>query len=113
MTIGSINPIQSVTGTGYLTGVQGLPGMQGVAANHGSQGTDGSAFGSALVGAVDNLQQLQATSNTLAVQAVTGSLTDIHSATLASTRAQVTLELMAAVRNKGVDAFTEIMRMQA
>ena len=27
--------------------------------------------------------------------------------------AQVTLELVAAVRNKGVDAFNEIMRMQA
>ncbi|TFC61396.1 flagellar hook-basal body complex protein FliE [Cryobacterium sp. TMT2-15-1] len=87
--------------------------MQGVQGTPGSQGTDGSAFGSALVGAVDNLQQLQATSNSLAVQAVTGNLTDIHSATLASTRAQVTLELVAAVRNKGVDAFNEIMRMQA
>ncbi|WP_174722119.1 flagellar hook-basal body complex protein FliE [Cryobacterium sp. TMT2-42-4] len=113
MTIGSINPIQSVTGTGYLTGVQGMQGVQGVQGTPGSQGTDGSAFGSALVGAVDNLQQLQATSNSLAVQAVTGNLTDIHSATLASTRAQVTLELVAAVRNKGVDAFNEIMRMQA
>ncbi|MCY7288076.1 MAG: flagellar hook-basal body complex protein FliE [Cryobacterium sp.] len=102
-----INPIQSVTGTGYLTGVQGLQGAQT------TQGTDGSAFGSALVGAVDNLQQLASTSNTLAVKAVTGSLTDIHSATIASSRAQVTLELVAAVRNKGVDAFNEIMRMQA
>ena len=113
MTIGSINPIQSVTGTGYLSGVQGVQGMQGMQGVQGSQGTGGSAFGSALVGAVDNLQQLQATSNTLAVKAVTGNLTDIHSATLASTRAQVTLELVAAVRNKGVDAFNEIMRMQA
>ena len=107
MTIGSINPLQAVSGTGYVSGVQGVQGAPGV------QGTDGSGFGSALVGAVDNLQQLQATSNTLAVQAVTGNLTDIHSATLASTRAQVTLELVAAVRNKGVDAFNEIMRMQA
>ena len=32
---------------------------------------------------------------------------------IASSRASVTLELVAAVRNKGVDAFTEIMRMQA
>ena len=75
--------------------------------------TDGSAFASILGGAVDNVQQLQSASSELAVKAVTGDLTDIHSATIASTRAQVTLELVAAVRNKGVDAFNEIMRMQA
>ena len=49
----------------------------------------------------------------LSVAAVTGDLDDIHSAMIASTRAAVTLELVAAVRNKGVDAFNEIMRMQA
>jgi flagellar hook-basal body complex protein FliE len=75
--------------------------------------TDGSAFGSALAGAVNELQQLQSTSDTLAVQAVTGNLDDIHTAVIAATRAQVTLELAAAVRNKAVDAFNEIMRMQA
>jgi flagellar hook-basal body complex protein FliE len=75
--------------------------------------TDGTAFAASLAGAVDNLQQLQSTSNQLAVQAVTGNLDDIHNATIAATRAQVTLELAATVRNKGVDAFNEIMRMQA
>ncbi|WP_422934684.1 flagellar hook-basal body complex protein FliE [Sinomonas sp. P47F7] len=69
-------------------------------------------FGASLAGAVDNLQQLQSTSNQLAVQAVTGNLDDIHNATIAATRAQVTLELASAVRNKAVDAFNEIMRMQ-
>ncbi len=73
----------------------------------------GGGFASSLAGAVDDLQQLQSTSNQLAVQAVTGSLDDIHSATIAATRAQVTLEVAAALRNKGVDAFNEIMRMQA
>lgn len=63
--------------------------------------------------AVDDLQQLQGASKELAVQAVTGSLDDVHTAMIAATRAQVTLELVAAVRNKGVDAFSEIMRMQA
>jgi len=62
---------------------------------------------------VDNLQSLQSTSKSLAVQAVTGNLTDIHTATLAATRAQVTLELVSTIRNKGVDGFNEIMRMQA
>jgi len=75
--------------------------------------TDGSAFGATLGGAVDGLQQLQSTSNQLAVAAVTGDLNDIHAATIAASRAQVTLELVSAVRNKGVDAFNEIMRMQA
>jgi flagellar hook-basal body complex protein FliE len=73
---------------------------------------DGS-FAASLTGAVDDLRSLQSTADTLKVAAVTGDLDDIHSAMIASTRAAVTLELVAAVRNKGVDAFNEIMRMQA
>ena len=99
--IPSVGTVQGVAGTGYL------PAVGNTAA------TDGSAFSGVLSGAVDNLQQLQSTSDTLAIQAVTGNLNDIHSAVLASTRAQVSLELVAAVRNKAVDAFNEIMRMQA
>ncbi len=73
----------------------------------------GDGFAASLGNAVDGLQQLQSDSKTLALKAVTGNLDDIHDATIAATRAQVTLELVAAVRNKGVDAFNEIMRMQA
>lgn len=101
MVLGAINPAQAVTGTGYLSGVTAAPA------------TDGTGFAASLSGAVDGLQQLQSTSNALAIQAVTGNLNDIHTATIAATRAQVTLEVVAAVRNKGVDAFNEIMRMQA
>ncbi|RKO21557.1 flagellar hook-basal body complex protein FliE [Pseudarthrobacter phenanthrenivorans] len=102
MPISPIGGVQSVAPTGYLSN------PVAAAAGDGEGG-----FASALTGAVDNLQQLQAASKELAIKAVTGDLDDIHSATLASTRAQVTLELVAAVRNKGVDAFNEIMRMQA
>ena len=76
-------------------------------------GASAEGFGASLAGAIEGLQGLQATSNDLAIKAVTGDLQDIHDATIASTKAQVTLELVAAVRNKGVDAFNEIMRMQA
>ena len=98
---------------GALSGVTATTGMTGTAATSGATATGGADFGNALTGAVDNLQQLQGTSDKLAIQAVTGNLDDIHNATLASTRAQVTLELVAGVRNKAVDAFNEIMRMQA
>lgn len=101
MSISPLTMVQGVTGTGYVP----APGT--------TTATNGSGFAASLTGAVDNMQQLQSTSNDLAVKAVTGNLDDIHSATIAATRAQVTLELVAAVRNKGVDAFNEIMRMQA
>jgi flagellar hook-basal body complex protein FliE len=101
MIIPSIGGVQGVTGTGYLPSVGGSPASAGA------------GFADALTGAVDNLQQLQSTSDSLAVQAVTGNLEDIHTAVLASTRAQVTLELVAAVRNKAIEAFNDIMRMQA
>jgi flagellar hook-basal body complex protein FliE len=97
--------VQGVQGTGYLDRTTAVGGAAGSATN--------GSFATALTGAVDNLQQLQSTSKELAVSAVTGNLDDIHAATLASSRAQITLELVAAVRNKGVDAFNEIMRMQA
>ena len=73
----------------------------------------GENFAHSVTSAIDDLRQLQSTSSELAVAAVTGDLNDIHNATIASTRAAVTLELISAVRNKGVDAFNEIMRMQA
>jgi flagellar hook-basal body complex protein FliE len=71
------------------------------------------AFATSLTGAVENLQQLQSTSNELAVKAVTGDLQDIHQATIAATRAAVTLDLVVAVRDRSVAAFNDIMRMQA
>ncbi|MBX3099301.1 MAG: flagellar hook-basal body complex protein FliE [Salinibacterium sp.] len=98
-----IGAVSGVSPTTYLSGTQGTQGTAGA-------GTD---FGSTLAGAVDNLQQLQSTSDSLAVKAVTGDLNDIHQATIAATRAQVTMEVVATVRNKGIEAFNEIMRMQA
>jgi flagellar hook-basal body complex protein FliE len=74
---------------------------------------DDTAFANSITGAIDELRSLQSDSDALKVAAVTGDLDDIHSAMIASSRASVTLELVAAVRNKGVDAFNEIMRMQA
>lgn len=104
--------------TTAITPLSGLAGLSGVTPAPAAQletagGTSGASFGSVLGGAVQNLSAIQGTADALAVKAVTGDLTDIHQATLAATRAQVTMELVSAVRNKGVEAFNEIMRMQA
>ena len=103
----------TVAAVSALSNLSGASGISATTLVQPATSTSGASFGSVLGNAVDGLSGLQQTANTLAVKAVTGDLTDIHQATLAATRAQVTMELVSAVRNKGVDAFNEIMRMQA
>jgi len=98
--------ISPVTATSYVQPSTGA----GAVAGAGSASATG--FASAL-SSVDQLQQMQSTTDSLAVKAVTGSLTDVHDYTVAASESKLAIELTAAVRNKAIDAFTEIMRMQA
>lgn len=100
--IPALSAVSAVSPTGYLD--------QAAAAPAPAAGGD---FAASLTSAVDSIQGLQSTSSALAVQAVSGDLADVHDYTIAATEAAVTLELAAAVRNRAVEAFTEIMRMQA
>lgn len=100
MNIAPVTAVSATTPTGFIPAPT-------------ATGTDGSAFANALGGAVNEVQTLQGISNDLSIKAVTGDLTDIHAATLASTRASVALEMVSTFRNRGVEAFNEIMRMQA
>ncbi len=102
--------IGAVSGVSATSGVSPL--SQLTAATQVSK-ADESAFSSALAGAVENIQNRQDVASDLGVKAVTGELDDVHDYTIAATEAAVTLELAATVRNRLVDAFSEIMRMQA
>ena len=79
----------------------------------GAGGAAGATFSSMLQNGLDSLQQTQSTADELGTQAATGRLSDPAQYMIASTQAQVTTELTVALRNKAVDAFNEIMRMQA
>ncbi|WP_084125118.1 flagellar hook-basal body complex protein FliE [Demequina sp. NBRC 110054] len=109
MSIEAVSALTSgVSGTGYVSGLTSAV----ASAVSGSAESD-SAFASSLASAVENVQGLQSNADALAVQAVTGDLEDVHQYTIAATEASVTLELVSAVRNKAVEAFTTIMNMQA
>jgi flagellar hook-basal body complex protein FliE len=73
----------------------------------------GGNFANTLAGGLDQLQQLQTKSDDLAVKSATGTLTDVHDYMIASTEASLATQLTVAVRNKAVEAFNDIMRMQA
>jgi len=104
MSIPAIGAVAGVAPTSYLGAADAVSA---------ASSTGGVAFGDALTSSIDSLQGLESTSNELAVRAVTGDLDDIHDYTIAASEAKVALELTAAVRNKAVEAFSEIMRMQA
>jgi flagellar hook-basal body complex protein FliE len=97
------------TGTVGATSALGIPG---VGASTSVDGTSGTDFASLLSGGLDKLQGLQSRSDDLAVKAATGDLTNVHDYMIASNEAQLATQLTTAVRNKAVDAFNEIMRMQ-
>ena len=84
-----------------------------VEAPQGPSATAGSANVKGLVtSGIDGLEAMHDTTDRLAVQAATGDLGAIHQYTLAATEMSVATQLTVAVRNKAVEAFNEIMRMQ-
>jgi flagellar hook-basal body complex protein FliE len=77
----------------------------------GVAGASGASFSDMLSGGLEKLQSVHDNADQLAVQAATGDLSNMHDYTIAATEAAVTTELTTAVRNKALEAFTEIMRM--
>ena len=70
------------------------------------------SFGHAITTALDQLNGLHNTTDGLAQQAVTGKLSNVEDYLTAATETQLTTQLTVAVRNRAVEAFQEIMRMQ-
>jgi flagellar hook-basal body complex protein FliE len=91
-----------------ISAIGSLPAVTGAAP---PAAANPAGFSKALEQGLDQLQSLHQTSDSMAVQAVTGQLQDVHSYTIAANEAAVATQLTVAVRNKAVEAFTEIMRM--
>ena len=69
-------------------------------------------FGDAISRALQTVEDTQATADTYSRQAATGQLNRVEDYMVAATEAQLTTQLTVAVRNKAVESFQEIMRMQ-
>ena len=106
------SPISAISG---LSGIGGIDAVQGVDALSGAGATPGpnADFGNLLSKGLESVQASQSKADNLAVQVADGTLQDPAQYTMAATEASLGMELTLAVRNKAVEAFQEIMRMQA
>lgn len=94
-------------------GIPSIPSLPSITTIKGPETQDAAAsFGNLITNGLDNLQKAQGTADSLAQQAATGELTDLHDYMIASTQASLATELTVAVRNRAVESFQEIMRMQ-
>jgi flagellar hook-basal body complex protein FliE len=103
------SPISAVSAVSGVTGVSPVASTTGVAATSGTD-TD---FAGMLSKGLEGVQASQTNADHLAVQVANGTLTDPAQYTMAATEASLGLQLTMAIRNKAVEAFQEIMRMQA
>lgn len=69
-------------------------------------------FGQLFKQTLEKVNAAQNTSDKLTNQLVTGEVQDVHEVMIASQKASLSLQLTVQVRNKVVEAYQEVMRMQ-
>lgn len=100
-----INPVQNV-------GVTTLGGAGSAGRQRSSGSTESTGFGDSVGSALNNLGQAEAKADAAALAGATGDLSSVSDYMVAATEAQLTTEVTVAVRNRAIEAFNDIMRMQ-
>lgn len=91
-----------------VSGVGATPFVPPTISSGGTSATSGSGFAESL----KSVSNLTGSADSMAEKVATGQLTDVHQFTTAAAKAQLGVELTVALRNRAVEAYQEIMRMQ-
>jgi len=89
-----------------------LSGTSANAPSAGAGAADGANFGDLLKQALKEVNDAQSGSEQEARNLMSGDATDMHTAILAVQKADVSFQMMMAVRSKLVDAYRAVMQMQ-
>lgn len=76
------------------------------------EGNNNETFGKYFKNALDNANDLQIKSNEEALKFITGESSDMHQALIAAEEARLYMEFVMQVRNKLVESYQEVSRMQ-
>ena len=103
-----MDPLQPLN----LTPTAPLAGTGASAASASQDAAGGANFGDLLKQALQEVNDAQGTSEQEARNLMSGNATDMHTAILAVQKADVSFQMMMAVRSKLVDAYRAVMQMQ-
>lgn len=95
-----ITPIQPMEFGSGIDGVQKVSGQAGI-----------SAFKGVFENAVNNVKTTDENLVNKQYLLATGQLEDAHSVMIASSQAQLSVDMLVSLRNKALDAYNEIMRI--
>lgn len=110
LTIGGISP--EIRGTNNL--IKGVDkAIKSVVVESPKNNDSSNSFASVITEAIEGVNQTQVESNVAIENMLTGNSRNIHETMVAMEKADVTLKLMVAVKNKALDAYNTIMGMQA
>ncbi|GGK18228.1 flagellar hook-basal body complex protein FliE [Pilimelia terevasa] len=109
----AIEPIGAIGGLTGAAPIAPIDTTLDIGATTGVEGAGKADFASTLASSLQQVQDMQHKTSDLSVQAATGTLSDVHDYMIASAESGIATQLTSAVRNKAVEAFQEIMRMQA
>ena len=101
LNIPQLPPLSPLSGPANTGQGSGAPGAEG-----------GVAFGDLLKQALQEVNQASAQADVEARNLMTGDSADMHTAMLAVQKADLSFQMMMAVRSKLIDAYREVMRMQ-
>jgi flagellar hook-basal body complex protein FliE len=109
------SPISALGAVAGLAPVAPVAPANPLESTAGTEATGGANtdFAGMLSKGLQGVQASQQNADTLATQVANGTLSDPAQYTMAATEANLGLNLTMAIRNKAVEAFQEIMRMQA
>ncbi|ACB61332.1 MULTISPECIES: flagellar hook-basal body complex protein FliE [Exiguobacterium] len=92
--------------------IQPIQSMQMVLPSQSVAKTTPSDFSEVLSQAMNGLNDAQQASSQARVDLATGKTTDLHNIMIKTEEASLSMQLAIEVRNKGIEAYQEMMRMQ-
>ncbi len=99
--------------SGYRNETAGIrTGTSGTGVSQGSSSVDGPSFTDTMKKVVESVNEQQVNSDEMSARFIAGEVENVHDAMLAMEKASTSFRFLVEVRNKLMEGYQEVMRMQ-